>query len=307
MGYSEESLALRIPDLKSLPRVTDRIPFFFIDKAKIEQTRTGIEAFKVIDEEKMRIPIPFANIASLILGPGCSITSPAMTTLYRHGTSIIQGSADGMSGYSQGRSLTSRSDWATAQARIHVDNRLRRDAAETLYRLRFIDPPPEGATIKKLRGIEGYIVRSAYTRLSKTHKVKDFYRNTKSEDPINIGLNLGNSILYGLALSVCSALSLSPSLGIVHHGANGAFLFDLADNFKLTTTIPAAFESNKEVDFISAVSKNVRNRLHEQDTLNRMFELAVTILEPAKLAFTTEDMLFDPEGDVEGHKNWTLE
>jgi len=308
---SEEALALRAPVLKAIPRITERLPFLSIDRMRVEQTRTGIEGvLNIPDEGLLRIPIPFANIAAIIMGPGTSITTPAAITLHRHGTVMIFGSADGITGYASARPLTTSSKWAVAQARTCSLNEYRVPAAKRLYLARFVDSEiPEEITIRQLRGMEGRIVRQSYLFLAKQHGISKFTRDTKSDDQVNVALNIGNSILYGVALSVVSALSLNPSLGVIHSGSSGAFLFDLADAFKLTTTVPIAFglhDTDKD-ELPKIVSKKVRESFDKNDVLQKMFDLTVRILTPGIREAGEDDILFDPEGNVAGHTNWELE
>lgn len=309
MTYSEEALALRTPALATLPRVEDRIPFLALDRIRIEQTRTGIEGVaRNEDGELAQIPLPFANIAALLLGPGSSITSPALTTLHRHGTVVVFGSADGMTGYACARALTTSSKWAIAQAHTIVNERLRTQAARHLYAQRFPRHElPSDLSLRQLRGFEGRFVRQAYLAERRRVGLKHFIRDTSGQDNVNIALNVTNSILYGIALSVTSALGLSPALGIIHHGASGALLFDLADAFKLDTSLPAAFSVANSSTPTREASSRLRTLLRERDTLHRMFQLAQELFEPALPQESSDDVLYDPDGNVAGHTNWAEE
>lgn len=309
MPYSDNAAALRTPPLTALPRLEDRIPFLSVDRMRIEQTRTGIEGH-LLDESgaHLRVPIPFASVAALILGPGCSITSPAMSTLHRHGTVLVFGSADGVTGYATARPLSSSSEWAIAQGRTATDQSLRITAARRLYAERFAGCRlPDNVTIQQLRGLEGRLIRQAYLAEARNAGIPRFHRDTKAADPVNIALNATNAILYGIALSVTSALALNPALGIIHSGASGAFLYDLADAYKTITTIPSAFAASRSPDPIRDAARRTRDCVRDHDIANRMFALAKAILEPARSAGSGIDKLFDPEGDVAGHTNWAPE
>jgi len=45
MVYSDDALALQRPDLTALPRIGDQIAFLFLDQVRVEQGRTGLEAW----------------------------------------------------------------------------------------------------------------------------------------------------------------------------------------------------------------------------------------------------------------------
>lgn len=306
MPYSDEALALRTPAITALPRMEDRIPFLSLDQIRIEQTRTGIEGISRNEDGRLvRIPVPFANIATLILGPGSSITSPALTTLHRHGTTIVFGSADGMTGYASARPLTSSAKWAIAQARTITDDKLRTQAARHLYAQRFPRHElPLNLSLRQLRGFEGRFVRQAYLAERKKVGLTHFVRDTAGQDSVNIALNVTNGILYGIALSVTSALGLSPALGVIHHGASGALLYDLADAFKLDTSLPAAFSVAHSADPAREASSSLRKLLRERNTLHSMFSLTQALFESALPESSDDDVLYDPDGNVAGHTNW---
>lgn len=310
MSYSKDATKLKSPDIKYLPRLTDRIEYLFISRGRIEQTRTGVEVWLEVDGAPVHASIPIGNLALLGLGNGVSITVPALTSLHRAGTTVITTSADGIISYSCARPLTSSSRWATAQARLHCDPALRLQAALHMYKARlpdaFTDTDVHG--LDQLRGMEGRHVRDTYSRLAREFGIQNFRREAQgAKDPVNIGLNIGNAILYGLAATVCSALSLNPSLGIIHEGNARAFLFDLADIYKTRTSIQAAFECGNNAD-PSATRKLLRALIHDQRILESMMtytqELLTKGLTPG--LSMEGDRLFDPAGDVAAHSNWGL-
>ena len=309
MAYSAPAIRLRTPAITQLGRAEDRVSFLFLDKCRVEQTRTGVEAWHEEEGELWKTTIPAANLSVLALGPGVSITTPALTTLHRSGTSVLLTSADGLVAYSMGRPLTGSGKWAAAQARVWTDPQLRRDAAVALYAARFPDQKmPEGVSLASLRGIEGHKVKTTYQSLAKIHRVAGFKRVSRgATDPVNIALNIANSILYGLAASVAAALSLNPALGFIHEGHSAALLFDLADVYKCEVTIPAAFGVATSADPIAEVSRTVRAEIHRRKLLHHMFVLAQTILLPGlRVAAEADTLLDDGGGQVPGHTNWHL-
>lgn len=306
MPYSDAARSLATPRLKSLGRLDDRITFLLIDQARIEQTRTGVEAWHNEGGESWRTSIPTANLALLALGPGVSITTPALSTLHRAGTTVVVTSADGLCAYCTSRPLTSSAKWAAAQARIWADPDTRIAAARRLYRAQFPDHDiPMDTRLSVLRSLEGRLVKTTYARLAKQHRLGRFRRDSEASDPVNANLNLANGILYGLAASVCAALCLNPALGFIHEGNARAFIFDLADVFKPTVSIPAAFANAKADEPAKATARDVRSRLHSQRALTRMLALTQDLLDPDRRSTAEHgDTLIDDEGFVPGHTNW---
>lgn len=140
-----------------------------------------------------------------------------------------------------------------------------------------------------------------YKELARKHAIKDFRRDTKSEDPVNMGLNLANSLLYGCAASACFAIGINPALGVIHRGDARSLLFDLADLYKPSVSLPVAFKSAQDEDPLASVRKLMRKEIHRQAMLKEMLAVLMEILEPY-LPSRDDDRLIAGRGDeVEGH------
>jgi CRISPR-associated protein Cas1 len=305
VGYSSEALRLQRPDVYELPRVEDRITFLYLDLVRVRQDATGVVAD---DDSGTTVPIPSAALSVLLLGPGCSITTPAARTLYRSGTTIIYSGENGAVGYAASRPLTGRAKWAEAQARLWANPDHRRSAARTLFQHRFPDLEwPEDAPLNMMRGLEGTQVKKAYRDAARSAGLRNWRRETdpdKADDPVNPLLNLANSVLYGAALAAVSALALSPSLGIVHQGASGALLFDLADLHKTRSSIPIAFRSAKAVDPPRAVRTAMRDYLTRNRVLRSNVLVLTELLEPHLDAVDDDRLLDDSYHAVPGSRNY---
>ncbi|MBK5237783.1 MAG: CRISPR-associated endonuclease Cas1 [Actinomycetales bacterium] len=162
---------------------------------------------------------------------------------------------------------------------------------------------PESAKLATLRGLEGQMMKAAYKKLAVQYKIS-FRRDSAGSDAVNIGLNVGNSILYGVASSVCSCLALNPALGIIHQGNVRALLFDLADVYKQSITLPVAFESARQEDSLAYVRRTVRTLISQRDVLHKMLSLTMKVLTP-HLGPDLGDILLDDEGSVPGHTNYS--
>ena len=58
-----------------------------------------------------------------------------------------------------------------------------------------------------------------------------------------MALSTANVCLYGLCHAAIISLGYSPELGFVHTGKMTSFVYDIADLYKMQTSVPAAFES----------------------------------------------------------------
>lgn len=311
MAYLPETLKLQTLPVGALPRLKDRVSFLHLDRVRVEQGETGIEAWAQ-DEKTDRLlktSIPAASFAVLTLGPGCSITTPALRTIYRAGTSVIFSDASGLIGFSAGRPLAINSKWARAQANLYSDPTARLKVAKEMYLLRFAgaaDFIQGPVTLSQLRGLEGARVRAAYKQLAASNKTGRFLRDTKSLDPVNAGLNLANAVLYGVALAACSAFSLNPALGFIHEGTTSALLYDIADLYKMETSIPSAFEAAGMGD-PSKVLTLLRKRMNAIDIMALMIKNVEHLLGEVNADNIESDLILSDRGFVPGHTNWSLE
>lgn len=66
-------------------------------------------------------------------------------------------------------------------------------------------------------------------------------------------------MLYGICHAAIVSLGYSPGLGFIHTGKQLSFVYDVADLYKIETTIPAAFYAVKSLSKYSGdLSKAVR-------------------------------------------------
>ncbi|AXV09908.1 CRISPR-associated protein Cas1 (plasmid) [Euzebya pacifica] len=299
MGYSPEAQTLRQPRIVDLPRSGDRISHLHLDRAKVFQDETGVAA--TLDTGDT-VRIPAGSLAVLMLGQGCSITTPAQATLHRAGCNIMLSGADGTTAITTARPLTGRAKWAEAQARMWTAPNGRADAARILYSHQFPDLDwPATATIQRMRGLEGHQVKLLYKQHAARTKHRNWRRDTNGEDQPNRLLNLANAILYASATAAVTALGLNPALGIIHQGAVGALLFDLADIHKATASIPLAFDCSRDDDPAFHLRRRMRAYLHRNRVLAQHLRVLDEILTPHLDA--TDDVLLDEHGVVAGHTN----
>lgn len=306
MAYSPTALQFASVGAVDQVRLSDRVSFLYLEYSQIVQGRTGVLALQSEGDEQIHseIQIPVGSIAVLMLGPGTSITQPASATLAAAGTTVMFTGGGGIHTHASAKPLTTSARWAEAQAHLWASHRNRLLAARTLYGARIGGNMvmPIDAKLATLRGLEGQMMKAEYKRLAIKNRVS-FRRDSQAGDPVNIGLNIGNSILYGVASSVCSALSLNPALGIIHQGNVRALFYDLADVYKQGITLPIAFDSAKEADPAMYVRRTVRKAISQRQVLHHMLSLTMQILTP-HLGGVDGDVLLGDKGTVAGHTNY---
>ena len=257
-------------NLHYLPRISDRISYIYIDHAKISQKNTAF----TITKKDNTYSLPIANYLVLLLGPGTSITQQAIKLASQSGTTLIwtQSNITKTLAVCNGTSLNSSSKAIELQAKAFSNKKEHLLIARKMYQLRFPNENFTGLSLAKMRGKEGFRMKQIYQINSKKYGVPWYGRDYDPQhfersDLINQNLTIANQILYGICTAVILALGFSPALGFIHVGLQNSFVYDLADLYKASLTIPAAFESTKtQTDIKKLLSK----KLYDQQLLKQI-------------------------------------
>jgi CRISP-associated protein Cas1 len=194
--------------------------------------------------------IPFQTVSLLLLGPGTTISHDALRLLARHGTGLAAVGDDGVRLYTAPPLLPDTSDLARRQARVWADAEGARIAvARRMYAWRLGEILPH-QDINTLRGIEGARMKATYRRLAQSHGLEWRGRRYDRGDPgaadlPNQAINHCASAVEAAAAIAVTATATIPQLGFIHEDSGQAFVLDVADLFRDTITIPAAFEAAK--------------------------------------------------------------
>lgn len=271
--------------LMQLTRFQDRLSFLYLEKGHIEQDAKSIAYVT----DKKRVPIPAADLALLLLGPGTTITHKAACNLADCNCTVIWCGEEGVRFYCHGRGGTHFSANLLRQAALAANPRSRREVVVRMYVKRFGEPIEPGLHIQAIRGKEGYRVRDAYQKCAAEHGLSWQGRNYDPQswnrgDPLNRALSTGSACLNGIIQSGIIAAGYSPALGFVHTGKMLSFVYDIADLYKVSEIVPLVFrtvaESDKNVErrvrlacrdlfrksrFLERVLPDIREVLHGRD------------------------------------------
>ncbi|MGW3565920.1 type I-E CRISPR-associated endonuclease Cas1e [Streptomyces sp. NPDC000941] len=263
-----------------LPRVADSLSFLYLDIVRVVQDDTGVCAQIDTKNGTDLVYIPTASLSCLLLGPGTSITARALTTLARHGTSVICTGSGGVRAYAGILPDSLTTTWVERQARAWATEDTRLDIAIRMYERRFDDDVPDGTTLAQLRGMEGQRMKSLYRLLAQQHGIGRFRRNYHpdqwhTQDPVNLALSAANTCLYGIVHAALLAMGCSPALGFVHSGTQHAFVYDIADLYKADTTVPLAFSLHQSTD----PERDVRRKLRDGFRLYRLLPRIINDLQ----------------------------
>ncbi|GAA4618668.1 type I-E CRISPR-associated endonuclease Cas1e [Saccharopolyspora hordei] len=273
--------------------------FLYLEAVRVVQDDTGVCAqVEQADGTTSRTYLPVAAISCLLLGPGTSATQPAMATCARHGTTVLWTGAGGVRLYSGSHPPNLTTAWLERQARAWCDENVRLQVATRMYAKRFGTDLPEGTSLQQMRGLEGQRMKTLYRSLADKHKLRGFRRNYDPHNwdegnPVNQALSAANTALYGAVHSAILALGCSPALGFIHSGKQHSFVYDVADLYKATHTVPLAFALHKHPN----PDREARRRLRRDFYLYKLMPTIVRdiqeLLDPE--SSTSTDELDDPE------------
>ena len=195
--------------------------------------------------------IPFQTLSMILLGPGSSVSHDALRLMARHGTALVAVGEDGVRCYTAPPLAPDASDIARRQVQAWADPELRLTIARKMYALRMGEVLPQ-QDIAALRGVEGARMRQTYRRLAQRYGIDWRRRRYDRSDPLwadlpNQAINHASVAVTAAAVIAVTAIGAIPQLGFIHEHSGEAFPLDIADLFRDTILLPAAFQSAKEV------------------------------------------------------------
>ncbi|AJE83981.1 hypothetical protein SLNWT_3605 [Streptomyces albus] len=284
---SQARRKLAAPTVAMLPRIADSLSFLYLDIVRVLQDDTGVLA-EVSSElhGRQTVHLPTAALSCVLLGPGTSITAPAMTTLARHGTTVLITGSGGVRCYAATQPASLSTTWLERQARAWADDAHRLRIATAMYEKRFgTGTVPPGTTLQQLRGMEGQRVKAQYKILAQQHRIGRFRRaydpaQWDLQDPVNLALSSANTCLYGIVHAAVHSLGMSPALGFVHQGNQQALVYDVADLYKAELTIPLAFSLHSSPNPEAQARRSFRDGLRLFRLLPRIVHDIQDLLDP---------------------------
>lgn len=240
--------------------------------------------------------VPSANMAFLLLGNGCSITTAAARVLADDGVSVGHCGGGGMPLFMAPMSDYRPTEifqrwiqfWPDVNARLTVAKFLAAQRCEAIERAAETGPSSHvfadamlsrplqtfrkkligAADVATLMGYEGAFTKEMYAVISQVTganwTVRDNTQKRQGKDVANKFLDDGNYVAYGIASVALWCLGLTPQLPVTHgqHRAGG-LVFDIADVIKDAYVLPCAFE---------AAAAGVRPGAAFRQTLVRWFD-----------------------------------
>lgn len=291
-------------DLHLLPRVRDSWSYLYVEHCTIEQ---DAQAIAIVDQ-RGTTHVPCTALTLLMIGPGATISHAAVRTLTLGGCLIAWTGEAGVRCYASGAGETRSAANLLRQVACHADPDWRLSIVRRLYTMRFAEPLEANLTLQQIRGKEGARVRDLYAHWSRATGVPWSGRAYQSRDwnaaePINQALSAANACLYGVVHAAILSAGYSPAIGFIHTGLMLSFVYDIADLYKATITIPAAFRCVAAGDHAieSRVRHHCRDRFREERVLPRIVDDIDRLF-----AVRPADRAADDVGDRDGNPSGRL-
>ena len=215
--------------------------------------------------------IPFQSLSMILLGPGSTVSHDALRLMARHGTALIAVGEDGVRCYSAPPLLPDTSEIARRQMRAWGDAEGSRiTIARKMYALRLGEVLPHRG-MDALRGIEGARMKQTYKNLARRYGITWRGRRYDRGNPLaadipNQAINHASVAVTSAAVIAVTALGAIPQLGFIHEHSGDAFTLDIADLFRDTILLPAAFKSARAI----AENPSVNVERHTRRTTGEM-------------------------------------
>ena len=194
--------------------------------------------------------IPFQTLSMILLGPGSTVSHDALRLMARHGTALVAVGEDGVRCYTAPPLMPDTSETARRQMRAWGDaGGSRITVARKMYAMRLGELVPH-TDIDILRGIEGARMRQTYKNLAQQHGIPWKGRRYDRKNPLaadipNQAINHASVAVTSAAVIAVMAVGAIPQLGFIHEHSGDAFALDIADLFRDTVLLPAAFKAAK--------------------------------------------------------------
>ena len=237
--------------------------------------------------------IPFQSLSMILLGPGSTVSHDALRLMARHGTALVAVGEDGVRCYTAPPLMPDSSDIARRQMRAWGDPTGGRiTIARKMYALRLGEVLPH-QDIAALRGVEGARMRRTYGLIAQRYGIEWRRRRYDRGDPAwadtpNQAINHASVAVTSAAVIAITATGAIPQLGFIHEHSGEAFALDIADLFRDTILLPAAFQSaravldNPGLDIERHTRRTTGEMLSKERVISKMIDRIKTLFQDVR-------------------------
>ena len=209
------------------PQSKDRYPLLYFEHGRIEVDDSSV---KWVGANRDIYAIPVATIATILLGPGTTVTHEAVKAISSSNTTICWVGDDSLRFYASGMTPTADTRNLLRQIRFATDPETRLTVAKRLFSERFPNESLDGKSLQTLMGMEGVRVRALYASKAEEYGVPWNGRRyipgkIEVSDKVNRYLTHANSLLYAVITSSVIAHGYDPRIGFIHSGSPLPFIY----------------------------------------------------------------------------------
>ena len=253
--------------------------------------------------------IPFQSLSMILLGPGSTVSHDALRLMARHGTALVAVGEDGVRCYTAPPLMPDTSEIARKQMQAWADAKGQRiTIARRMYALRLGEVLPQ-QDLNALRGVEGARMRRTYQTLAQRYGIEWRRRRYDRNDPLwadipNQAINHASVAVTSAAVIAVTAIGAIPQLGFIHEHSGEAFALDVADLFRDTILLPAAFQSAKAVmdnpalDIERHTRRTTGELLRTERVISKMIDRVKTLFDDVAVPDSEPDIP-EPEWNEE--------
>lgn len=269
--------------LSNIPLLRDRYPFLYLEHGRLEIDDSSV---KWISADGQHIPLPAAEISTLLLGPGTTVTHAAINVLSSLNVTVCWIGEDSLLFYAVGTAPTANTYNLKKQIALSSDKTKALNVARQMYARRFPDVDVQKLELKQLMTMEGQRVRTLYAELAEKYHVAWRGRSYtpgqfQLSDLTNQLITSCNAALYALICSMLYSLGFDPRIGFIHSGSPLPFVYDIADLYKEELVFDLAFSLTArmagEYDRLMAL-ESFKDRVLESDFMSRCPKDVLTLM-----------------------------
>lgn len=263
-----------------------RANIYYLEKCRVMLKDNRVTYLTSIADTNNFYNIPIANTTVLLLGTGTSITQAAVRYLSSAGVAIGFCGSNGTPLFagSEIEFINSKSEyretkyvqnwlsfWYEDSIRLQAAKKFQKNRIDFIKKVWQKDPqirdkilyPNEALfdenvskfsksiekaiNVNELLLSEATFTKKLYSICASSLRIRNFVRDRESLDSINIHLNHGNYLAYGLASVALWVLGIPPAFALFHGKTRrGALVFDVADLIKDAIVLPLAFLSDED-------------------------------------------------------------
>ncbi|MEN9897438.1 MAG: hypothetical protein RLZZ66_1087 [Pseudomonadota bacterium] len=258
-----------------------RANIFYLEKCRVMVKAGRVVYIQQTEDVTQSFNIPIANTTVILLGSSTSITQSAVKMLASEGVLIGFSGSGGtpllaamevewFSAQNQYRPTEYLQSWMAfwfdEAKRLHIAKQLQQlrltymkqvwskdkdfqregfylDDVLTEKAIKgFAEKMAQSQDVSKLLSLDTAFTKQLYNIASDSTKQLNFIRNEEKGDEVNVFLNQGEYLAYGLAATTLWVLGIPYGFALMHSNSRrGALVFDVADLIKDTLILPLAF------------------------------------------------------------------